>query len=150
LILLTFSKNISKVGVKQMACPVCPAAGWLGGWFGGYFGIEPPTHPGGRELSAAITANLIAITAIALKALFNISLCAGGGFTLKNILLVGAKGIILGVIYSIGVNYLLNRYVFPSAGVQQGAEEIYDKSAQNFDLEDPPCCGCKYRVERTE
>lgn len=132
-----------------MACPVCPAAGWLGGWVGGYFGIEPPSHPGGRILSAVITANLIAITAIALKALFNISLCTGSGtFTLENILLVGAKGLIMGVIYSIGVNYLLNRYVFPSEG-QQDNDEVCNNSA-NSKLKTSPCCPCKHNPEKTE
>lgn len=123
-----------------MACPVCPAAGWLGGWVGGYFGIKPPTHSGGRELSAALTASLIAITAIALKALFNISLCAGGGLTLKGILLASSIGLVMGMIYSIGINYLLNRHVFPSQD-QQEPDETCEKPKQDLD---PPCC-CKHK-----
>lgn len=106
-----------------MVCPVCLAEGWFGGWVGGYFfGIEPPTHPGGRVLSATITASLIAITVVALKALFNISLCAGGKVTLENMACVGGKTLVMGLIYSIGVNYLLNRYVFPPYEVQQDDE----------------------------
>lgn len=128
-----------------MACPVCPAAGWLGGWFGGYFGIEPPTYPGGRELSATITANLIAITVIALKSLFDISLCVGGGVSLENIVRVGLKTLVMGVIYSIGVNYLLNRYVFPSAEIHQVTEDedINNELEKKLDLETPCCCSCK-------
>lgn len=96
-----------------MICPVCPAAGLIGGGIGGYFGISPPKQKEGRILSALITANLITVTIIALKVLFNISLCAGGQLTLANVALVVGKTLIMGVIYSIGVNYLLNRYMFP-------------------------------------
>lgn len=95
-----------------MACPLCPAAGWLGGWFGGYFGICPPKNSGGRILSSVITANLISITVLVSKSLFHLSLCTGEGFTLGNISLIVTKTLLLGLVYSIGVNYLLNRYVF--------------------------------------
>lgn len=95
-----------------MVCPVCPAAGWLGGCVGGYFGISPPKFSGGRIFSAVITANLISVTIIALKALFNISLCVGGEWNLANIARVGIKTLVMGIIYSIGVNYILNRYLF--------------------------------------
>jgi hypothetical protein len=127
-----------------MACPVCPAAGWVGGWVGGYFGIEPPQRPGGRALSALITANLISITVIALKILFDISLCVGGGFTLANIARVGIKTLILGVIYSIGVNYLLNHYVFPPPSqVEQTCEDSLDQIEIAEETSSPCCCKCK-------
>ena len=74
-----------------MGCPGCIATGWLGGWIGGYLGIQPPERPGARALSALLTANLITITVIALKVFFDISLCAGGGFTLGNVARVGIK-----------------------------------------------------------
>lgn len=97
-----------------MTCPVCPAAGFLGGWVGGYFGVKPPEHSGGRLLSAAITANLIAVSIIGLKAVSGISLCVGGTFNIENIIRVGLKALFMGVIYSIGINYILNRYVYSS------------------------------------
>ncbi len=118
-----------------MACPVCPAAGWLGGWVGGYFGISPPQHSGGRLFSAAITANLMSITVIALKTFFNISLCVGGEFNLENIARVGIKTLILGIIYSIGVNYLLGRYVFRSNSENRQADAQQNKEVST-------CC-CK-------
>gem|GEM_PF-5239867 len=95
-----------------MTCPLCPTAGWLGGLCGGYFGVQPPPHFKGRLLSAFITASLTLITIIALKVFCGISFCRGGQFTLANILRVGFQTLILGMIYSIGINSLLNKYVF--------------------------------------
>ena len=97
-----------------MGCPVCHVAGWFGGWVGGYLGIDPPKRPGGQLFSALITANLISITVIALKSLFNVSLCKAGASTLENIGRLSLITLATGIVYSIGVNYLLNRYVFPS------------------------------------
>ena len=57
---------------SKMACPVCPTVGWLGGLAGGYFGIHPPQFREGKILSASVTASLISITIIALKALLNL------------------------------------------------------------------------------
>jgi hypothetical protein len=96
-----------------MICPVCPAAGWVGGSIGGYVGVNPPQDAKGRIVSACITGTLITITIVALKLLFNISLCEGGWFTLKNIAIVGIETFVMGVIYSIVVNGLLNRFVYP-------------------------------------
>lgn len=111
-----------------MACPVCPTAGWLGGWVGGYLGINPPEHPGAKLLSASLTANFISMTLIAMKEIFNVSLCKGGTFTFDNIVRVSAVTLILGIIYSVGVNALLNRYVFPASEEPPQEEE------------NPPCC----------
>lgn len=123
--------------------PILPAS-YLGGWLGTYFfGVNPPTHPGGQELSIVLTAELVAITVIALKALFNISLCMGGGFTLNNVAHAGVKVFIMGMIYSIGINYLLKRYVFPSSEARQDEEGIDDKPPQNSDLHTSHCCDCK-------
>lgn len=109
-----------------MVCPVCPATGWVGGWIGGYLGINPPQHIRGRLISACITATLITITVIALKLLFNISLCEGGWFTFENIVKVGIKTMAMGIVYSIFVNYLLNRFVFPQKTFSEDPV--------------PPCC----------
>ena len=130
-----------------MACPVCPAAGWLGGWLGGYFGIHPPQHSGGRMFSAVITANLISITVIALKVFFDISLCAGGEFTLGNMLRVGIKTLILGIIYSIGVNYILDRYIFPSHSEN---EQNFDSPAEHHPVDKTPPCCCQLKQVKNE
>lgn len=127
-----------------MVCPVCPAAGWFGGLVGGYFGIQPPRDQRGRMISAAITATLISTTLIAVKVLFNVSLCRGGEFTLANIACVGAKTLIMGVIYSIGVNYLLNRYVFPPP--QSGTEQNHS-SKETTDESSSLQCPCRYKKE---
>lgn len=95
-----------------MLCPVCPAAGWVGGWLGGYIGVNPPPTTKGRLISASITATLITITIVALKLLFNISLCEGGWFTLENIVKVGVKTLAMGIVYSVVVNSLLNHFVY--------------------------------------
>ena len=111
------------------------------------FWNEPPQHPGGRLLSAVITANLITITVIALKAFFNISLCVGGAFTLQNIVRVGIKTLILGIIYSIGVNYLLNRYVFYRSEIEQDIDLSTDDTIFDEEKAIPCCCKRKQMVE---
>ena len=138
--LLIFKKK-ANLGNK-MVCPVCPTAGWLGGWVGGYFGVLPPKHSKGRFISAFITANLMSITIIALKKIFNVSLCKGGGWTLHNIVQVGTKALILGIIYSIGVNYLLNRYMFPAQSNQSCAPEYLLK-------ETCTTCSCTSIIKET-
>ncbi|WP_068468496.1 hypothetical protein [Candidatus Protochlamydia phocaeensis] len=95
-----------------MICPLCPSAGFIGGIIGGYLGVNPPQSVGGRYLSILATANLVSLTVIALKALANISMCNGPLLTLTNISIVLAKTLVMGVAYSIAVNYLLNRFVF--------------------------------------
>lgn len=94
-----------------MVCPAC-AVGLAGGWLGGYVGIRPPSQTEGRIFSTAVTTSLVSITIIALKTLFNTSLCIGGKSYLENIIRVASVTFLLGIIYSIGVNYLLNRYFF--------------------------------------
>ncbi len=123
-----------------MACPVCPAVGWLGGWIGGYFGIQSPPHFEGKVFSAVITANLISLTVIALKAIFDVSLCGGGGATLGNVAKIAVKTLVMGIIYSIGVNYLLNHYVFPQSENNQNLDDSPDDSL--LDNEIAVCC-CK-------
>lgn len=98
-----------------MPCPVCPATSFVGGWVGGFFGIHPPKHFGGRVLSALVSAGLSTVTLLAIKSFFNLSLCKQSGvISAKNIAILASSALVLGVIYSIGVNYLLNRFVFTS------------------------------------
>jgi len=109
-----------------MACPICPTAGFFGGIIGGYIGVNPPVTFGGKCLSAWTTANLVALTVIGLKVFGNIAICEGLGCSLKGLSLIFAKTMVLGIIYSIGVNYLLNRFVY---GQPAPKEEVL-----------PPCC----------
>lgn len=102
-----------------MVCPLCPSAGFLGGVIGGYFGIKSPHSFGGRCLSILTTASLVSLTVIALKKMFNISPCYGMGFTPASIAVVVVQTLVLGIVYSIGVNYLLNRFVFNQPQQQQ-------------------------------
>lgn len=112
-----------------MLCPLCPATSWLGGWLGGYFGINAPEHWKGRIVSAFITASMVCVTTIALKHFWGISLCSPGRTTMEKIAVAGLKALVLSIVYSIGVNFLLNRYVFPP-------------TADKCDNEEKSCC-CK-------
>jgi hypothetical protein len=123
-------------------CFVCPLVGFLGGWVGSSIGIDPPKHTAGKIFSLLITGSLVSITFIALKRIFDIPICGGGGFTLGNIIRVGMKGIICGIIYSIGVNYILGRYVFlPHSKEKQDGDILQDDSQQD---KTPACC-CKHK-----
>lgn len=117
-----------------MMCPLCPATGWLGGWLGGYFGVNPPEHWKGRVISAFITANMVCVTAIALKYFWGISLCSPGRTQMEKIAIAGIKAVLMSIVYSIGVNFLLNRYIYSKA-VDKGTEEESTTAAK-------PCC-CK-------
>ncbi len=138
-----------------MVCPACILSGVCGGWIGGYFGIHPPKHTKGKMLSAFITVNLVVLTQITLKKMFNLSLCAGGGLTIGNVIRVVVKTLLMGIVYSIAVNYLLGRYVFrePQEEAKAELEKIAEKNQPNAELEklaekkqpnndQPPCC-CK-------
>lgn len=120
-------------------CVVCPLVAWLGGGIVSYF-VQPFTHLEGKILSGVITANLISLTTIALKAIFDISLCGGGGFTLANIVRVVGKTAPMWIIYSIGVNYLLSRYVFPPPQSNQYPDQASDDSLPNDEI--APVCYC--------
>lgn len=101
-----------------MVCPVCPTAGFFGGLIGGYLGIDPPATFKGRCISGLATAGLVSATIVALKKIFNISLCYGTGFTVDNVSVILAKTLTIGLIYSIGVNYILNRFAFVNTNPQ--------------------------------
>ncbi|KIC70953.1 hypothetical protein [Candidatus Protochlamydia amoebophila] len=91
-------------------CPVCPPVSFLGGLLGGYCGVNPPTTFKGHCISLVSTATLVTTTVVALKVLFRIPFCYGTGFTFSNVSFILAKTLVLGVIYSMGVNFLLNRF----------------------------------------
>jgi len=120
-----------------MVCPVCPAAGLVGGYVGGYFGIDSPKSTELNIASAAITAGLIVITIVALRCIFGISLCDGrGDFSLRNIVQVGLITIVIGIIYSIVVNYLINLW-FSEPSFDLAPPQI---EAQPLIPAPRPCC----------
>lgn len=99
-----------------MLCPVCPTVGIAGGWIGSYFGNPMPVRSDHRMISAVLTSAMIGVTIIALKYLVGVSPCDGNGnFTLRNIAQVGAISLLLGIVYSIGVNFLIKVLSTPPA-----------------------------------
>ncbi|MCE2982956.1 MAG: hypothetical protein LW832_05260 [Parachlamydia sp.] len=102
-----------------MVCPLCPTAGFFGGVLGAFIGIRPPIALKGRCFSILATGGLVALTVLCSKVFFNYSLCQGADFTLKVICQILAKTLILGVIYSIGVNYLISRYAASQPTIEQ-------------------------------
>lgn len=117
-----------------MACPLCIMGTLCGGGIGGYFGINPPESAKGRITSAWTTINLVSITFIALKAMFDISLCKPGASTLENIVRVVTITFVIGVIYSLGVNYVLGRWIFPPAPKEEPLPPPPEQ------VEKPCCC----------
>ncbi len=80
-----------------------------GGAISGYFGFEREDL---RTTSMVITSCMVVVTVVALKVLFGLSLCDGNGdFSPRNFAQVGAISVVLGVIYAVGVNILLNTVV---------------------------------------
>lgn len=94
-------------------CVVCPFAGVAAFTVCSFLGINPPPTFKGRMVSLALSASAVLITAVALKSLVGISLCTGTGlFTAENIAHVAVKSMLLTILYSIGINALLNRFVY--------------------------------------
>jgi hypothetical protein len=91
-------------------CPVCPTTSFLGGWVGGFVGVYPPKKMSGRIISAVISATLTTVTLLGIKAHFKLS-CRSGPLV-RNVAILTSSAFALGVIYSIGVNFLLNRLVY--------------------------------------
>ncbi len=74
-----------------------------------YFGFDRKDL---RPYAVVATTILTGITVLALRVLLGISLCDGNGnFSLRNIAQVGAISIVFGVVYSIGIKFLLNRLI---------------------------------------
>jgi len=91
-------------------CITCFGSSAIGGFFASLMGIDAPKTTKGRIFSGASTVALTVITAIAMKILFGVPLCGGEGLTLKNIIVMGVKSLVIGIPYSIGVNYLIKRF----------------------------------------
>jgi hypothetical protein len=125
---------------EGMVCPVCPAVGMFGGYLGGYFGITIPERPELRVMSALITAGMIGITVVAIRSMFGIAICDGNGnFSLRNITQVGVISLLMGIIYSLAVNYLLNLLF---------SEPAKNEAPLPSQIEAPrPCCCQHVEVE---
>ena len=95
-----------------MMCPACPAAGFLGGAVGSFIGVKSPSSLKGKVLSTAITASLVSLTIIGLKVFAKISVCEGLGLSFRGMKQALFKTLIMGAVYSLGVNYLLNRFLY--------------------------------------
>jgi len=120
----------------RMVCPVCPAVGMVGGYVGGYFGINQPEDTTLRVVGGVITASMIVITVVALRCFFDLSICDGlGNFSLRNIIQVACISLVLGLIYSLVVNCILNR-LFSEAPKNANPAPL-QISAQK------PCCCCE-------
>jgi hypothetical protein len=105
-----------------MGCPACAAGGIVGGWVGGYFGINPPETRTGRVLSGLLTSTLTLVTLLAAKVFFNKTLCGGASQpTINRFCRLVVAGLLLGVIYSLGVNFLLKRVIAAEFSSQRGS-----------------------------
>ena len=111
-----------------MTCPVCVLGIFGGSWLVNTrfesFAFQP-----GRSIStklAVMTASYLMtqITALAIKNIFNISLCGSSGTFLKRVLISGVIGASITLVYCLAINYLLNRYFPVSKQRSEAAEEI--------------------------
>lgn len=104
-----------------MACPACAAGGIVGGYIGGYFGIKQPKGPKERLLSGILSSTLTLTTLVALKILFNTTLCGGASQpVVKKFCRLVVVGLLLGTIYSIAINFFLANWKTPSCGRSSG------------------------------
>ncbi len=113
-------------------CPMCVVVGWVGGLAGGYFGINPPESLVGRRVSAGLIGTLTTLTFIFLKVKYNMPLCIDGKFNINNIVWIISRTAPLGVIYSIGINYILKRTLF-----------FTEKKEESEEIKKPCCCAGK-------
>lgn len=108
-----------------MICPACPVIAMTGSAISAYFGFDRKDL---RPYAVAATTVLTGVTVVALRILLGISICDGNGdFSPRNFVQVGAISIVLGIVYTVAIQYLLNRYVPP----------------QQPEPAKRSCCGCK-------
>jgi hypothetical protein len=93
-------------------CLLCPAIGLASGAVGGFLGFKVPQTTKGKILGAVLTSVATALTAIAIKAIFKVSLCGGGtGLSLARVAIALATTIPIALIYGVAFNYLVARFV---------------------------------------
>ncbi|MBA3722891.1 MAG: hypothetical protein H0W88_10895 [Parachlamydiaceae bacterium] len=94
-----------------MVCPVCPASSLMGGVIGSYFfGINPPESKCLKVVSVILTGTATTLTTLAIIVFGKVSLCQKN-YTLPRISMIIAGAVVVGTIYSIAINFLLNKYV---------------------------------------
>lgn len=76
---------------------------------GSAFGIKPPQSNRAKFINLVGSLSLTAITSLALKVLLGISVFGSYGFSLQGIPLMMLWTTPMAIIYSIGINLLLNR-----------------------------------------
>jgi hypothetical protein len=92
-------------------CFICVVGGVASGALGGLFGFEVPKTKKGKLLSGLLTAGATGLTVLALKVMFNISLCGGGpGITLKRVGLILIETIPIALLHGIWINFLVARF----------------------------------------
>lgn len=92
-----------------MICPCCLGVGLLGGWVGSLIGVPAPHTMEGLVLSLAATISLTALTVFAVmrkRSGENTADCSSLRKKIRDVLAIALTFIV----YSIGVNFLLNRY----------------------------------------
>lgn len=97
-------------------CGVCIGAGatvvilGTSAVIGSAFGIKPPQTRIQKAISVIGSLCLAAITSIAIKLLFNVSVFGGHGLSLLGISFMVLWTTPMAIIYSVGINLLLDRY----------------------------------------
>jgi hypothetical protein len=93
-----------------MFCPLCPSVAALGGFLGTYVGIRQPESKEGKIFCATISTVLTAVAVIVLKVFRGFSLCGNQAITTSSLVILLSKTIIIGIIFSVVVNILYNRF----------------------------------------
>jgi hypothetical protein len=106
------SPEINLLNRKYSVIKQTVANSSIGVWYKKVSEIKVPEHRSAWWVSKITTSSLMILTIVALKTLFNFSICQGGGLNLKTFILLSTVSIPLGRIYSIGVNYLLGRFIY--------------------------------------
>jgi len=96
-------------------CFACICTSIAGGYVGGLIGIKTPDYKGAALLSTSLTSSLVTITTLALKSFFNFTFCQGNLLIMKNVALLVGANLIIAIVYNIGINSLLGRFVYPPA-----------------------------------
>lgn len=94
-----------------LGCVIGPFAGSFFGNTLGAFAWNPKRPLSHKILTVAASTTLTVMTSLAIKSFFNVSFCGPEGMTIvRGAVIVAGSGIV-GIIYSFGLNYLLNRFV---------------------------------------
>ena len=93
-------------------CPLMFAGPLVGSYLGKYckdFAIDKNQPFGVKALSMGLTVSLNILTVLAAKYIFKVSMCGPRGFSLIRVVVIISCSLVVGLIYNLGVNYILNR-----------------------------------------